>query len=85
MPPSMRDWLPEGHLAYFISDTIDEMDLSEIEGVYEKSLAGYPPYHLPVSAESNGCFGAKRTLVSVESNALSERSDAGFLYVILVA
>jgi transposase len=45
MPPSMREWLCEGHLAYFISDTIDEMDLSEIEGVYERNLAGYPPYH----------------------------------------
>jgi len=45
MPPSMREWLPDGHLSYFVSDTIDEMDLWDIEGEYEKSLAGYPPYH----------------------------------------
>ncbi|MDO8586032.1 MAG: IS5/IS1182 family transposase, partial [Armatimonadota bacterium] len=45
MPPSIREWLPEGHLSYFVSDTIDEMDLWDIEGEYEKSLAGYPPYH----------------------------------------
>jgi transposase len=45
MPPSMRDWLPERHLSYFISDTFDEMDLSEIERVYEKDLRGQPPYH----------------------------------------
>ena len=45
MPPSMRQWLPEDHLAYFVGDTIDEMDLSEIDGVYERNLAGYPPYH----------------------------------------
>ena len=45
MPPSMREWLPEDHLAYFVSDTLDEMDLSEIEGVYERNLVGYPPYH----------------------------------------
>jgi len=45
MPPSMRDWLPEDHLSYFVSDTIDAMDLSEIDGVYERNLAGYPPYH----------------------------------------
>ena len=45
MPPSLRDWLPEDHLAYFVSDTIDEMDLSEIEAVYENSLRGNPPYH----------------------------------------
>jgi len=23
LPPSLQDWLPEGHLAYFIGDTID--------------------------------------------------------------
>jgi transposase len=45
MPPSLREWLPENHLGYFVSDTVDEMDLSEIEGVYERNLAGYPPYH----------------------------------------
>src|SRR4026209_1134871 len=28
LPPSPRDWLPEGHLAYFISDTVDSLDLS---------------------------------------------------------
>jgi len=66
MPPSMRDWLPEGHLAYFISDTIDEMDLSEIEGVYEKSLAGYPPYHprmmvkVLVYAYCTGVFSSRK-------------------------
>jgi len=45
MPPSILDWLPEDHLAYFVSDTIDEVDMSEIEAVYEKSLRGNPPYH----------------------------------------
>lgn len=45
MPVSMREWLSEDHLVYFINDTIDELDLSEIESKYEKNLAGYPPYH----------------------------------------
>ncbi len=31
LPPSLRDWLPEGHLAFFISDAIDAMDLSAFE------------------------------------------------------
>jgi hypothetical protein len=26
-PPSPRDWMPEGHLAFFVSETIDELDL----------------------------------------------------------
>ena len=45
MPPSLREWLPENHLAYFVSDTIGEMDLSAIESVYENSLRGNPPYN----------------------------------------
>lgn len=28
MPPSVRDWLPEGHLAFFIVDVVSELDLS---------------------------------------------------------
>ena len=35
LPPSARDWLPEGHLAYFISDTIDNLDLSAFYAPYE--------------------------------------------------
>ena len=45
LPPSLRDWLPEGHLAYFVSDVVDQLDLSAIEGYYEQEERGYPPYH----------------------------------------
>jgi transposase len=45
LPPSLRDWLPEDHLAYFVSDLIDQLDLSAITQVYEDEERGYPPYH----------------------------------------
>lgn len=45
LPPSLREWLPEGHLAYFVSDIIDELDLSGMENYYEREERGYPPYH----------------------------------------
>src|SRR5271169_408110 len=35
LPPSLRDWLPEDHLAYFVSDVVEQLDLSAIESVYE--------------------------------------------------
>jgi hypothetical protein len=35
LPPSLRDWLPEDHLAYFVSDLIDQLDLSAITAIYE--------------------------------------------------
>ena len=29
MPPSVRDWLPEDHLAFFVLDVVAELDLAE--------------------------------------------------------
>jgi len=45
LPPSLGDWLPEDHLAYFVSDVVDQLDLSAIESVYEEEERGQPPYH----------------------------------------
>jgi transposase len=45
LPPSLRDWLPENHLAFFVSDVIDQLDLSAITNEYEDEERGYPPYH----------------------------------------
>lgn len=45
LPPSLRDWLPEGHLAHFVSDSVDSFDLSEWEASYvSKTGAGAPPF-----------------------------------------
>ncbi len=45
LPPSLREWLPEDHLAYFVSELVDHLDLSAITTVYEVEERGYPPYH----------------------------------------
>ena len=45
MPASMRDWLPSDHLAYFISDVVENLDLSTIMERYVGEERGYPPYH----------------------------------------
>jgi transposase len=45
LPPRLRDWLPEDHLVYCVSDVVDELDLSAIESVYEEEDRGQPPYH----------------------------------------
>jgi transposase len=44
LPPALGDWVPEGHLARFVSDLVDGLDLSAIEDAYEEER-GYPPYH----------------------------------------
>lgn len=46
LPPDLREWLPEGHLALFISDVVEELDLSAIVTAYEGGDGrGQPPYH----------------------------------------
>jgi len=45
MPASMRDWLPSDHLTCFISDVVDQLDLSAIMERYAGEERGYPPYH----------------------------------------
>lgn len=46
LPPDMRSWLPEGDLALFVSDVVDELDLSAIYAAYENGEGrGQPPYH----------------------------------------
>lgn len=44
MPAALQDWLPPEHLVYFISDVVDQLDLSAIWSRYEGER-GYPPYH----------------------------------------
>jgi len=44
LPPAIGDWVPEGHLARFVSDLVDRLDLSAIEDTYDEER-GYPPYH----------------------------------------
>src|SRR5690606_22336428 len=42
--PDLKDWLPENHLVYFISEVVESLDLSEIYRSYEeKGLRGAPP------------------------------------------
>jgi len=35
LQPSLREWLPEGHLAYFINDVVEELDLRAFYQAYE--------------------------------------------------
>lgn len=44
MPPSVRDWLPEDHLAFFVLDTVAELDLAEFLAVYRADGRGGSVY-----------------------------------------
>jgi len=46
LPPSLQDWLPEGHLARFVADVAEQLDLSEIYASYtRKDGRGQLGYH----------------------------------------
>ena len=46
LPPSLQDWLPENHLARFVADVMNELDLSSIYARYERSDGrGLSAYH----------------------------------------
>ena len=39
MPPDVRDWLPENHLAWFVIDAVGEMNLGAFYGAYRRTGA----------------------------------------------
>ena len=45
LPAALQEWLPPDHLAYFVSDLVDQLDLSAITGRYQDEERGGPPYH----------------------------------------
>jgi transposase len=44
LPPDVRDWLPEGHLAWFVLDAVAGMDLAAFYRVYRMDGHGRPAY-----------------------------------------
>ena len=44
LPPDVRDWLPEGHLAWFVLDAVAGMDLRGFYGAYRRDGVGRRPY-----------------------------------------
>src|ERR1700741_716191 len=44
MPPSVRVWVPEGHLVWTVLDAVGELDLSAFYAVYRADGHGRPAY-----------------------------------------
>ena len=76
LPPSIHDFVPSGHAAYFVRETVREsLDLSAILDVYAQAR-GQPPYHpmmmtaLLLYAYSIGVYSSRRI-----ARACEERVD----------
>ena len=64
LPPSLDDWLPKDHLARFVADIVDQLDLSALIGVYRG--AGSAAYHpamllaLLIYGYATGTYSSRR-------------------------
>src|SRR5918993_2307851 len=44
LPPDLRDWLPADHLAWFVPDVVDQLDLGPFLKAYRADGHGHPAY-----------------------------------------
>lgn len=64
LPPSVQDWLPEGHLARYVVEVVEGLDLSALERSY--SGRGSLPYHpamllsLLIYGYATGCYSSRK-------------------------
>lgn len=64
LPPSVQDWLPLGHLARYIAEVVEGLDLSHLVGAYRGR--GSAPYHpatllsLSIYGYVTGCFSSRK-------------------------
>jgi len=45
LPPSLTDWLPEDHLAWFVLDAVEQIDLSQFYKKYRTDGVGNSAFH----------------------------------------
>lgn len=64
LPPSVQDWLPAGHLARFVVEVVNQLDLSRLESSY--AGRGSSPYHpsvllgLLIYGYATGVYSSRR-------------------------
>ena len=74
LPPSLGDWLPEGHLAYFISDVVEELELATFYAPYEGDGRRKAPYEPSMMlktllyAYSTGVFSSRKIAKKLEED-----------------
>ena len=64
LPPSVQDWLPESHLARYVVEVVEGLDLSKLESVYAgRGSAAYHPamlLSLLIYGYASGIFSSRK-------------------------
>jgi transposase len=82
-PASPRDWLPEGHLAFFIADTVDALDLGAFYAPYEGDGRRNQPFDprlmvkVLLYAYATGTFSSRRIARKLEDDVACRVLAAG--------
>lgn len=83
LPPSLSEWLPEGHLAYFISDSVDALDLSVFHARYESGGPRNQPFHpammvkVLLYAYATGVFSSRKIAAKLHEDVAFRLLAAG--------
>lgn len=83
LPTSLREWLPEGHLAYFISEAVDALDLAAFYARYEGDGRRRQPYEpamlvkVLVYAYASGVFSSRKIAKRLEEDVAFRVLAAG--------
>lgn len=74
LPPSPRDWLPSGHLAWFIQDAVAALDIDKLVESYRISGKGELPYpprvmlQILIYAYCTGTFSSRKIAAQIEDS-----------------
>ena len=74
LPPDVREWLPEGHLAHHVSDLVDGLDLTAFYALYEGDGRRNAPYEprmmvkVLLYAYATGVFSSRRVARKLEED-----------------
>ena len=83
LPPSLNEWLPEDHLAWFVSDAVDALDLRAFHARYEGDGRRRQPFDpsmmvkVLVYAYASGVFSSRKIARSLEQDVAFRVLGAG--------
>ena len=83
LPPDVREWLPEGHLAHHVSDLVDGLDLRAFYALYEGDGRRNAPYEprmmvkVLLYAYATGVFSSRRVARKLEEDVAFRVLAAG--------
>src|SRR3982751_5655851 len=83
LPASLQDWLPQGHLAYFINDTVDNLDLKAFYTRYDGGGSRNQPFHpammvkVLVYGYATGVFSSRKIERRLHEDLAFRMLDAG--------